>query len=314
MTNKVLVCGSVAYDYLMTFAGDFQEVLGTHDLSSLSVSFLADSKERHFGGCGANIAYNLGLLNVPSVLFAAVGSADFTEYENRLQRLGVDTGYLAKDEVNDTSAAFILSDKGGRQIAIFHPGASANTSLAMELKDVVDREEIQLMIIGPENPQRVLAVVDEAVKYRIPFLFDPGQITHIFDGETILKIAQQAKCLIANEFEFQLIQEKTGLSLSQLAEQVEMLVCTLAERGCTAYYQGQEYTVPAVEPERFVDATGCGDAFRAAFIKGLLKDRSFEDCLRMGALMGAVVAAEQGTQNHKITLTDFERYYKKFFK
>lgn len=316
MKNKVLVCGSVAYDYLMTFEGDFQEVLGVHDLSSLSVSFLAASKERHFGGCGANIVYNLSLLGVSNILFSAVGSADFAEYESRLQRLGVDTSYLARDEINDTSAAFILSDKAGRQIAIFHPGASANVDLAMDLKHVVEAEgeQLKMIIIGPENPQRVLTIVDEAVKYKIPFLFDPGQITHVFDGPTLLKVAQQAKCLIANEFEFQLIQEKTKMDLPQLAEQVEMLICTLAERGCIAYYKGQEYKLAAVDPERFVDATGCGDAFRAAFVKGLLEGQSFEDCLKMGALMGAVVAAEQGTQNHQLSLADFERYFKKVFK
>lgn len=314
MISKVLVCGSIAYDHLMTYDGNFNEVLGEHDLSALSVSFLVSSKERHFGGCGANMAYSLSLLEVPNILFAAVGEGDFGAYESHLKQLGVITHYLAKDSTNETSAAFILSDKAGRQIAMFNPGASANTNLAMDLDEIVSNEKIAMMIIGPENPGRVLAMVDEAVKYNIPYLFDPGQITHVFDGETLLKIADKAYCLIANEFEFQLIQEKTGLSLKQLAERSNMLVCTLGENGCKAYLKGKEYNIEAIKPERFVDATGCGDAFRAAFIKGLLEERDFADCLRMGTLMGAVVAAEQGTQNHHITLADFERYYKKVFK
>lgn len=314
MTKKVLVCGSVAYDHLMNFDGHFNEVLGEHDLNSLSVSFLVSNKERHFGGCGANMAYSLSLLQVPNILFAAVGETDFEAYEGRLSRLGVETKYLAKDAINETSAAFILSDKEARQIAMFNPGASANTNLAMDLNDIVKNEEIALMIIGPENPQRVLAMVDEAVKNHIPYLFDPGQITHVFDGETLLRIAGKAHCLIANEFEFQLIQEKTGLSLEQLAEKCNILICTLGEKGCKAYFQGKEHNIEAIKPEKFVDATGCGDAFRAALIKGLLEEKDFEDCLRMGTLMGAIVAAEQGTQNHNTSLEDFERYYKKVFR
>jgi len=312
--TKILVSGSIAYDYLMSFDGDFNSVLGEQDLSALSVSFLVNQKERFFGGCGANIAYNLSLLHVPSVLVGAVGESDFTDYETRLNELGVETKYLQKDTANETSSAYILSDLGARQIAMFNPGASANTNLAMNLDSIIENEEVELMIIGPENPQRMLKMVDEAVKHQIPFLFDPGQLTHVFDAETLLRVATQAHTLIANEFEFQIIQEKTNLSLQQLAEKIETIICTMGENGCVAYLKGEKIVEKAVKPENFVDATGCGDAFRAGYIKAILGGKPFVECLQFGNLMGSLASQEKGTQKHNFTLEHIENYYNKLFK
>lgn len=316
MKNKVIVCGSIAYDYLMNFDGDFNEVIGSHDLNSLSVSFLANKKERHFGGCGANIAYNMGLLGLETILFAAVGQYDFGDYKARLDRLGVNTGYLALDENNDTSSAYILSDNGARQIAMFHPGASSNIKLAMDLDQIVkaEGEQIKMLVLSPENPQRVFSIAQEAIKYQIPYFFDPGQITHVFDEETLSYLINNAECLIANEFEFQIIEEKCKLSTKELAKKIPMLVCTLGEKGSLAYLRGEKHEIDALKPEKFVDATGCGDAFRAGFIKGLIEGREFQNCLQMGTIMGTIVAQEHGTQTHQISLADFDRYLSNAFK
>ncbi len=308
----VLISGSLAYDNLMYFDGDFSKAILPEAIGKLSVSFLASERFCHFGGCAGNIAFTLKKIGGEPYIFGVAGN-DFTEYHSWLNINGVVTDYIEIDKNQPTAAAFILTDNGQRQITTFSPAAMGNKTLAMKFKKI-DFEKIALAIIGPELPERMLNVATECRKYDLPYIFDPGQGLSILHKEQILEILNGAIGLIVNEYEGELVEKLLGLQLEQLAKENDIFVVqTLGERGARLMVKNAEREFAPLPAERVVNSTGCGDAFRSGFLYGYVEGRTLEVCCQMGNVAASYVLGQLGTQEHQLTSERFEKDFAKFY-
>lgn len=306
---KVLLSGSVAYDYLMTFPGYFREHILPDQLHALSLSFLVDSLVRQRGGVAPNIAYTLALLGERPAILAAVGE-DFAEYRAFLEACGVDTRYIRVVPGESTASFFANTDRAQAQIASFYPGAmrhAANLSLA----DLDERPE--LVVISPDDPEAMRNRVHECREMGIPYFYDPSQQTVRLDGEALREGVEGAAALLCNEYEFALIQRKTGLSVEAILRQVPLVVVTRGERGASIYVEGEEVQVPAVPPREALDPTGVGDAFRGGFLKGHLHGLDVALSGRLGALAATYCLEAQGPQGHTYTREEFLARFREVF-
>jgi adenosine kinase len=304
-----LICGSLAYDTIMVFPGHFREHILPEKLHILNVAFLVPEMRREFGGCAGNIAYNLDMLGGSPLIMATAGQ-DFHAYRDRLQRLRISQRHVLRIPDTFTAQAFITTDLDDNQITAFHPGAM-NYS---HHNHVADAADVVLGIVAPDGREGLLQHAREFYASDIPFIFDPGQGLPMFSGDELLDVLKIARYLTVNDYEAQLMQEKTGKSLSQLASTLKGLVVTLGAKGSVVYADGREIMIPCVEAEKVVDPTGCGDAYRAGLLYGLTRGMDWELCGRLSALLGAIKIAHRGGQNHSFTRGELEVRFKQSFK
>lgn len=292
---SILICGSLAFDTIMTFEGRFAEQILPSQLHILNVSFLVPGMRREFGGCAGNIAYGLRQLGSDAVPLAMVGN-DAQDYLSRLQGLGVDTRFIGTTADNYTAQAMIMTDRDNNQITAFHPGAM---SQAHENRVPVDAG-IRLAIVAPDGRDAMLQHAQQLQDAGIPFVFDPGQGLPMFNGDELRHFISMASWVAVNDYEGKMLSDRTGLGLSEIADQVRGLVVTLAEHGCDVYAEGRQTRVAGVPASAVVDPTGCGDAFRAALLHGLSQGWSLERCAELGNRLGATKIASRGGQNYAL--------------
>jgi adenosine kinase len=299
-----LICGSLAYDTIMVFQDQFKNHILPDKIHALSVSFYVPEMRREFGGTAGNIAYNMQLLEGKPLIMATVGE-DFGNYMQWLNTHGIDSTYIKTIPSTFTAQAFITTDTDDNQITAFHPGAmsEAHQNSAKDAKDV------SLAIIAPDGRDGMFQHARECFDAGIPFLFDPGQGLPMFNGEELLQFIDMADYLAVNDYESQIIQDKTGLSLEELALKVKALIVTLGSAGSQIYADGQRFDIPCVKAESIVDPTGCGDAYRAGLLYGLSKGWDWVTCGRLASTMGAIKIASRGGQNHKPTREEIEQIY-----
>ena len=290
----ILVCGSLAFDTIMNFEGRFAEQILPNQLHNLNVSFLVPGLRREFGGCAGNIAYGLRQLGAEVAPLAALGP-DGQDYLERMKTLGVDTGHLQMVEGSYTAQAMIMTDRDNNQITAFHPGAM---SMAHE-NPVPARSDIQLAIISPDGRDAMISHAEQLSKAGIPFMFDPGQGLPMFNGDELNHFIDLATWVSVNDYEGQMLCERTGLTIDAIAQKVKGVVVTLAEHGCDVWEEGQKATVPGVKATEVLAPTGCGDAFRAALLHGLAKGWSLTQSAELGNRIGAVKIASRGGQNYR---------------
>lgn len=306
---RIVVTGSIAFDYLMTFPGYFRDHLLPEHLEKVSLSFLVDSMTRQRGGTAANIAYTLALLRGKPYLFATAGE-DFTEYREWLEQAGVDTRGVRVIDGEYTASFFANTDKSNAQIASFYPGAMgfANT---ISLKELDFRPD--LVVISPDDPKAMKMHEQECFELGIPVLFDPSQQLVRMSSEDIQVGVEQASMLFVNAYEFELLQKHTGMRLGDLRTKLDFLVVTLGENGSRIYVKDEQYDIPVVPVQQILDPTGVGDAFRGGFLTGYRLGLDWEICGKMGALAAAYCLEQRGTQNHRYTPEEFIRRFRDHF-
>ena len=305
----IVITGSVAYDYLMTFPGKFKEHILPEKLDAISLSFLVDSLVRRRGGIAPNIAYNLALLGGRPKIFATVGT-DFEEYRALLEAKGVDTRYAKEVEGVLTASFFATTDQDNAQMASFFPGAMAYAS-ELSLKDLAEKPD--LVLISPSDPDAMNKCIAECKELNYDYIYDPSQQIVRVDGETLRKGIDGALAMFVNEYEFELVRKKTGMSEHDVIETVMFLVVTLGEKG-VAVYQGDEVIrVKPVPPERIIDPTGAGDAFRGGFLTGYSHGWDFQTCAQMGALTATYCLESDGPQGQNYTIEEFIHRYRQHY-
>jgi len=306
----IAVTGSLAFDYIMSFPGSFTEHILPDQIHHLSVSFLVDSMSRQQGGTAGNIAYTLALLGQPVLLMATVGQ-DGKDYIDLLKRQGVDTTGVLHLEDEFTASFFVSTDMHNRQIANFYPGAMGK-SAEISFRDQ-DYQKIQLAIISPSSPDAMLKYVKECKELGINYVYDPSQQLPRTDGETLRYSIEGAYMLTVNDYEFEIIKNKTNWSQDDITAQVEVLVVTRGEAGSTIYTDGTVVHVSTATPTQVADPTGGGDAYRGGLLAGWRHKLNWKDAGRLGALAATYAIEQHGTQRHAYTLETFaERYFKYF--
>ena len=305
----ILLTGSVAYDYLMTFPGKFEEQILPERLSSISLSFLVDSMTRQRGGVAPNIAYTLALLGKTPRLMATVGE-DFGDYRAWLEAQGVDAGLAEVIPGIFTASFFATTDQTSAQIASFYPGAMAHAA-EQSLKDVEQKPD--LVVISPNDPVAMTKFAAECRELDIPYLYDPSQQLLRLEGEDIARDMQGAHFLFVNDYEFGLISKKTGLDLDGMLEVVKIIVVTRGKDGADIYVDGKEIHIPTVPEQEIVDPTGVGDAFRGGFLSAYANGWDWELCGQIGSLAAVYVLEQNGTQNHSYTREEFVARFRQHF-
>ena len=305
----ILLTGSVAYDYLMTFPGKFEEQILPERLSSISLSFLVDSMTRQRGGVAPNIAYTLALLGAKPHLMATVGQ-DFSDYRAWLDAKGIDTQYAKVIPDVFTASFFATTDQTSAQIASFSPGAMGHAAV-QSIKDV-DRKP-DLVVVSPNAPDAMTKFAAECRELGIPYLYDPSQQLLRLEGEEIARDMQGAHFLFVNDYEFGLISKKTGLDLDGMLAQVDNIVITRGKDGADVYADGKEFHIPTVPEQKIVDPTGVGDAFRGGFLAAYSRGWDWELCGQVGSLAAVYVLEQSGTQNHSYTREEFIARFREHF-
>lgn len=292
---RTLICGSLAYDNIMVFPDRFKNHILPDKIHILNVSFLVPEMRREFGGCAGNIAYNLQLLGGTPVIMATVGD-DFSLYASRLARLGLEQTHIRPVADTFTAQAFITTDLDDNQITAFHPGAM---NYAHE-NQVDEAQDIQLGIVAPDGREGMLEHARQFHAAGIPFIFDPGQGLPMFNGEELLQFVELADYMALNDYEAQLMQDRTGHTLEELSRRVTALIVTLGARGSVIYAGGKTIDIPPVNVTQVVDPTGCGDAFRSGLLYGIVRGFDWETTGRLASFMGALKITQRGAQNHSL--------------
>lgn len=299
-----LICGSLAFDTIMVFQDKFKNHILPDKIHALSVAFYVPEMRREFGGTAGNIAYNLQLLEGNPIIMATAGE-DFSTYTKWLNTNKISTEHIKIIPNSFSAQAFITTDTDDNQITAFHPGAMIES----HQNSVKDAKDITLAVIAPDGRDGMFLHARECFEAGIPFLFDPGQGLPMFNGEELLQFIEMADYLAVNDYESQIIQDKTGLSLDALALKVKALVVTLGGNGSHIYADGQRFEIPCVEATNIVDPTGCGDAYRAGLLYGISKGWDWLTCGRLASTMGAIKIAHRGGQNHAPTREEIENIY-----
>lgn len=308
---RIVVTGSLAYDYIMNFPGDFKEHILEEKVHTLTVSFLVDSMQRMRGGVAGNVAYSLSLLGERPLVVGSVGQ-DFREYREWMERQGIDASGIVEVEDEYTASCFINTDSENNQIVTFYAGAmgrSAEISL-----EGMGLGADDFVVISPTDPEAMARYADECRSLGVPFLFDPGKQTPRLSGDQILAGLTGAAVLISNEYEFDMMARKTGKSQDELISSAKLAVITRGENGSTIYENGgEELDIPAAPILEVVDPTGAGDAYLAGLVFGIARGFPLEVTGRMAALAGAYAVEQGGPQEHRYTQADFaERYVNAF--
>jgi adenosine kinase len=295
---SALICGSLAFDTIATFPGQFSDQILPEQLHILNVSFLVPTLRREFGGCAGNIAYSLAQLGGQPLVLAAVGR-DGGEYRQRIASWGAPTDFVSMIEDTHTAQAIIITDTDNNQITAFHPGAMQSAHLT----PVPARDDIRVAIIAPDGRDAMLGHAAQLAQAKIPFIFDPGQQLPMFDGPELMRFVEQATWIAVNDYEAQMLCERTGQTLESLSSSHLRGVCvTLGAEGCDLWEAGVRTRVPGVLASAVIDPTGCGDAFRAALLYGIEHDWPLQRSIELGNQVGAIKIACRGGQNHRLDL------------
>lgn len=292
-----LICGSLAFDTIMTFEGRFAEQILPDQLHILNVSFLVPGLRRDYGGCAGNIAYSLKALGGTPLPMATLGT-DGADYLQRMETLGISTEFVREVRDSYTAQAMIMTDRDNNQITAFHPGAMMQAHVTR----IEARSDIKLGIISPDGRDAMLQHAAQFVAADIPFVFDPGQGLPMFDGPELARFVQQATWVTVNDYEGKMLCDRTGWSLADISLRVKGLVVTLGAEGCEVWVDGSRTHVPPVKPAAVVDPTGCGDAWRGALLHGLEQGWPLPECAALGNRMGALKIAQRGPQNYTVEL------------
>jgi adenosine kinase len=303
-----LICGSLAYDTVMVFPGRFREHILPDSIHMLNVSFLVPSMKRNFGGCSGNIAYNLRLVGGEGAPMATVGT-DFGVYAQWLTDCGVRTDHVLTIEGEFTAQAFITTDLDANQINAFHPGAMDHS----HRNQVPPDAGVTLGVIAPDGREGMLAHSMQFAAAGIPVLFDPGQQLPRFDRAELLGFVERSRWIAVNDYEAQLLRDRTGEDVATLAQRVDALIITRGAQGSVIMTGGREIAIPAARADAVVDPTGCGDAYRAGLIYGLMQGLDWETTGRIASLLGALKIAHAGTQNHRFTAGEFAARFRAAF-
>jgi len=290
-----VICGSLAFDTIMTFEGRFADQILPDQLHILNVSFLVPGLRRDFGGCAGNIAYALNALGGAALPMATVGG-DGGPYLDRLRTLGISTEFVRQVEDSFTAQAMIMNDRDNNQITAFHPGAMQQAHITT----VSPREDIRLGIVAPDGREAMLQHAEQFKAADIPFVFDPGQGLPMFDGKELAHFVDLASWVVVNDYEAKMLSQRTGWGLGEISRRVRGLVVTLASEGCEVWTGGEREHVPAVTPAAVVEPTGCGDAWRGALLFGLEQGWTLPRCAMLGNRMGALKIAQRGPQNYTV--------------
>jgi len=305
---SALICGSFAFDTIMVFQDKFKNHILPDQVHILNVAFHVPEMRREFGGCAANIAFNLKLLGGEPLPMGTVGK-DFAPYASWMDQHGIPRGHIREISDAYTAQAFITTDQDDNQITAFHPGAM---DFAHEVK-VDDADGVKLGMVSPDGRQGMIDHAAQFVAAGIPFVFDPGQAMPLFDGDDFRKFIEQATWVCVNDYESQVLQDRTGWSLQEIASHVEALVVTRGGEGSRIYTDGRCIEIPAARVNAVTDPTGCGDAYRGGLLYGLTNGLDWEVTGRIAALMGAIKVEQHGTQNHAFTLDEFRTRYRDSF-
>ena len=305
---RLIVTGSIAYDYLMSFPGKFTDHFLPEHFSRVSLSFLVDSMDKRRGGCAPNIAYTLALLGERPVLMATAGQ-DFADYRRWLDAAGIDTSLVTEVTDKFTASFFCSTDSANNQIASFYTGAMAH---AAELS-FRTAGQIGLAIISPNDPAAMTQYADECRTLSVPFIWDPGQQCARMSGDELADGIRGAALVICNDYELELIREKTGLGEREILERAATLVVTRGEHGSSLFRGDTRVDVPAVSPKVIADPTGVGDAYRGGLMKGLAHFADLETCGRLGSVAAAYALEHLGGQAHAYSLKEFQQRYEDHF-
>jgi adenosine kinase len=311
-----LICGSIAFDTIMSFEGRFKEQILPDQLHILNVAFLVPQMRREFGGCAGNIAYNLKLLQGDPVIMATVGG-DAGTYFDQLNKFDISTECIREVPEAFTAQAMITTDRDNNQITAFHPGAMSESHLnnvmtAVAMRKLSDRP-IRLGIVAPDGRDGMIIHAKQFVDNQVPFIFDPGQGLPMFDGPELTKFIEQATYIAVNDYEGEMLSKRTGMPMSEIAKHVKALIVTKGAQGSEIYTDGQMISIPVIAVEKPVDPTGCGDAFRAGLLYGIENNLDMEKTGRLGSLMGAIKIACQGPQNHQPSFEMIQELYRQAF-
>lgn len=293
---SILVTGSVAFDHIMVFEDQFKNHILPDKVHVLSVSFLVPEMRKEFGGCAGNVAYNLDALGGDPLIMATVGD-DFGAYANRIEALGLDSRFVRTVEGTLTAQAYITTDLDDNQITAFHPGAMDHSHENRVPTDA----GVTVGMVSPDGRQGMIEHAEQFADAGIPFIFDPGQGLPMFEGDDLRRFIDQATWIAVNDYEGQMLQERTGWSAEDISKHVEALIVTRGGEGSAIFADGNEIIIPPVEAGEILDPTGCGDAYRAGLLFGIMKDMSWEDTGRLASLIGSIKIAHRGTQNHALT-------------
>ncbi|PHS31643.1 MAG: carbohydrate kinase family protein [Methylophaga sp.] len=305
---SALICGSFAFDTIMVFPDQFKNHILPDKVHMLNVSFFVPEMRREFGGCAGNIAYNLKLLGDEPVAMGTVG-IDFAPYAEWMDKQGISRQHVHEKEGSYTAQAFITTDIDDNQITAFHPGAM---SLAHETP-ISDAKDISLAIVSPDGRDGMIQHAQQLHEAGIAFIFDPGQGLPMFDGDDLLNFAKQATYITLNDYEAQLFQDRTGLSPNEIAEYVDALIITRGSEGSYIYTKGERLDIPSAKVDKLADPTGCGDAYRAGLLHGIMHGKDWETTGRIASLLGAIKIEQHGTQNHTFTMDEFAERFEQSF-
>ena len=301
---STLICGSIAYDTIMVFQDHFKNHILPDKIHVLNVAFLVPEMRREFGGCAGNIAYNLQMLGGDPLMMATVGD-DYRPYADRFESLNLPLDHVKQVNNTFTAQAFITTDLEDNQITAFHPGAM-NFSHQNSVKDA---KNIDLGIIAPDGRDGMIQHAREFHEAGIPFMFDPGQGLPMYNGEELLDFVHKAEYVAVNDYEGQLLQDRTGLTLASLASEVKALFLTKGAEGSIIFADGKEIEIPCVKPAAIVDPTGCGDAYRSGLLYGIVNNLDWQTIGQLGSLMGALKIAQRGGQNHQFSRDQIDQLY-----
>ncbi len=306
--GKILICGSMAFDTIMVFHDRFQNHILSDKLHVLNVSFLVEQMRREFGGCAGNIAYNLKLLGDTGHIMATVGH-DFGTYAKWLDDHDLPRKYVRQVDKEHTGQAFITTDLDNNQITAFHPGAMGHS----HMNHVADADNVALGIVAPDGRDGMVQHAAGFADAGIPFIFDPGQGLPMFGGNDLKTFIDQASWVAVNDYEWSLMSERTGWNEAEVTKRVAALIVTRGSDGSTIYTSDGKLDIPLAPARSVVDPTGCGDAYRAGLLHGLLHGLPWEKTGRIASVMGSLKIESRGTQNHKFTAADFRTRYENLF-
>ncbi len=305
---SALICGSLAYDTIMVFQDRFKNHILPDKVHILNVSFLVPRMRREFGGCAGNIAYNLKLLGGDPLPMATVGQ-DFGPYREHFQECGINLDHVKVLPELFTAQAFITTDLDDNQITAFHPGAMMRS----HENHVGDAGGVKLGIVGPDGREAMLQHAADFARLGIPFIFDPGQALPLFSGEEFRNFIDAADYVTVNDYESNLLQERTGWSAAQIAGKVKAYIVTRGAKGSTIHAAGKDIDIPPAHERRVSDPTGCGDAYRAGLLFGIEREYDWPTIGRMASLMGALKVEHPGTQNQRFDYAEFAEQFRQQF-
>ncbi len=302
---RTLICGSIAYDTIMVFQGRFKEQILPHQIHILNVAFLVPDLRREYGGCAGNIAYNLQLLGGAPLIMATVGD-DAAPYLQRLDTLKLSRDHVRQTAGTFTAQAFITTDLDDNQITAFHPGAMNHS----HANHVADARDIKLGIVAPDGREGMVQHARELSEAGIPFVFDPGQGMPMFNGEELLDFVRKADYVTVNDYEGEMLQERTGHTLEVLAREVKALIVTRGAKGSLVFTGGRVQEIAPVAAPQVVDPTGCGDAYRAGLLYGLVNGYDWPTTGGLASLLGSIKIGTRGGQNHTFTRAEIETRFR----